>query len=327
MFILEIILGITLLSIGANWLTDGAAAIAKRLKVSEFLIGATIVAVGTSMPELVVSLQSAIAHQSDVAIGNVVGSNIFNIYGILGLTALICPLALTQTNIKRDIPICLATTILVIILALDKHLFGAPHNLLSRVDGIILLALYGLFLWYMISMGRKEGQDNPNPQSTPTAESRENRLSEKIWLAAVMVVVGLCGLVFGSDIFLSGATKLAELLGWSEAVIGIVVVATGTSMPELFASIVPAIKGKSEIALGNILGSNIANILLILGLGSTVTPLQLGGITPVDLLVMLSAVVAVLLSAFCFKRKAIDRPEGVLMLVIYATYTIYLLGA
>lgn len=322
MYILQILLGAVLLSIGANFLTDGASAIAKRLHVSEFLIGVTIVAVGTSMPEFVVSVMSAIAGQSDVSIGNVVGSNIFNIYAILGITTIVAPLALTRVNIRRDIPICLAVSVLLCILALDGSLWGGESNVLSRVDGIILLLLYGLFLMVMIRSGKEQPTQNTPEEPQPTATKEK-----PLWLAIVMVAAGLGGLVWGSDLFLDGSITLARKVGLSEAVIGIVLVAAGTSLPEFFASFVSALKGKTDIALGNILGSNIANILLILGTSATITPLRLGGITSTDLLVMLSAVVAVLLTAFTFKRKRIDRIEGVLFFAIYVVYTLWLLNA
>ena len=316
MYIIEIILGAVLLSLGANFLTDGASAIAKRLKVSEFLIGVTIVAVGTSTPEFVVSLMSAIGVQSDVSIGNVVGSNIFNIYAILGITTIIAPLTLTRENIRRDIPICLATTLLLCFLALDSSLWGAEGNTLGRGDGIILILLYGAFLWYMIRSGK---------ESATTEQPAEQPKQKALWLSILMVVGGLGGLVWGSDLFLDGSIILARKVGLSEAVIGIVLVAAGTSLPEFFASFISALKGNTEIALGNILGSNIANILLILGTSATITPLRLGGITAVDMAVMLSAVVMVMLTAYTFHRKRIDRIEGLIFFAIYVVYTIYLL--
>ncbi len=321
MFIVEIIVGALLLSFGANFLTDGASAIAKRLKVSEYLIGATIVAVGTSMPELVVSVMSAINGQSDVSIGNVVGSNIFNIYAILGVTAMVSPLALTRDNIRRDIPICLATTLLLIALALDSSLWGRGANTLSRPDGILLLVGYGVFLWYMIRSGR-----NTSAPSATATDTTTTTKEEKLPLAVVKVAVGLGGLVWGSDLFLDGSIDLARRVGLSEAVIGIVLVAAGTSLPEFFASFVSALKGKTEIALGNILGSNIANILLILGTSATITPLRLGGITPIDMVVMLSAVVAVMVAAFTLRHKKIDRVEGFVFFAIYVVYTLWLLN-
>lgn len=319
MFILQIILGAVLLSVGANFLTDGASAIAKRLKVSEFLIGATIVAVGTSMPELVVSVMSALNGQSDVSIGNVVGSNIFNIYAILGVTAIVSPLALTRENVRRDIPLCLVASLLLCALALDATLWGGESNVLSRWNGVLLLVCYGAFLWYMIRSGRKTNVAEPQPTSTDAKES-------SMLMAILKVLAGLAGLVWGSDLFLDGSIDLARRAGLSEAVIGIVLVAAGTSLPEFFASFVSALKGKTEIAIGNILGSNIANILLILGASATITPLRLGGITGLDMAVMLSAVVAVMISAFAFVRGKIDRIEGVVFLAIYVAYTLWLLN-
>lgn len=324
MFIFQLLLGAVLLSVGANFLTDGASAIAKRLHVSEFLIGVTIVAVGTSMPEFVVSVMSAIGGQSDVSIGNVVGSNIFNIYAILGITTIIAPLALTRENIRRDIPICLGVSVLLCLLALDGTLWGGKSNILTRVDGIVLLLLYGLFLWFMIRSGKE--QPNIQPTSESTQEPQPTTKEHPMWLAIVMVIGGLGGLVWGSDLFLDGAITLARKVGLSEAVIGIVLVAAGTSLPEFFASFISALKGKTDIAIGNILGSNIANILLILGTSATITPLQLGGITSTDLLVMLSAVVAILISMLTFGRKRIDRIEGVSFFVIYVLYTLWLLN-
>ncbi len=320
MFIIEILVGVILLSLGANFLTDGASAIAKRLRVSEYLIGATIVAVGTSTPELVVSVMSAMAGQSDVSIGNVVGSNIFNIYAILGITTIIAPLTLTRDNIRRDIPICIGASLLLCILALDSTLWGAKGNILGRGDGILLLLLYGVFLWFMIRHGKSE-----QPLSYPTTESAEQCDKKPLWLSILMVAGGLGGLICGSDMFLDGSIILARKVGLSEAVIGIVLVAAGTSLPEFFASFISALKGKTDIALGNILGSNIANILLILGTSATITPLRLGGITSIDMAVMLSAPIMVLLTALSFRRKRIDRIEGLLFFAIYVVYTLWLL--
>lgn len=324
MFIVEILVGVILLSVGANFLTDGASAIAKRLKVSEYLIGATIVAVGTSTPEFVVSVMSAINGQIDVSIGNIVGSNIFNIYAILGITALVTPLVLTRENIRRDIPLCLATTVFLCIIALDGSLWGGSNgNILSRLDGILLLAGYGLFLWYMIRTGRNDNTAAPAVDIAANAET--DAKEPKIGIAILKVALGLGGLVWGSDLFLDGSIDLAHRVGLSEAVIGIVLVAAGTSLPEFFTTFISALKGKTEIALGNILGSNIANILLILGTSATITPLRLGGITSLDMVVMLSAVVATMIAAFTFKRNKIDRIEGFVFFAIYVVYTLWLL--
>lgn len=318
MFAVEIILGIALLSFGATWLTDGASALAKRFGVSEFLIGVTIVAMGTSMPEFVVSLQSAIAGQAEVSIGNVVGSNVFNVFAILGLTTMIAPMTLTKDNTKRDIPLCIAASLLLFVLALDGVLWGGGLNMLSRTDGIIFLLCYLLFLWFVIRNGKVSTSPTPLESSEPVKEM-------KLWKMGLLIVVGICGLIFGADTFLAGAIELAKLLGLSDAVIGIVIAAVGTSLPELFASIVPAIKGKSDMALGNILGSNIANILLILGASATITPLRLGDIGVVDMSMMLAAPVMVMAAAYMIGRNRITRIEGFILFAVYVTYTVWLL--
>ena len=248
------------------------------------------------------------------------GSNIFKIYAILGVTAIVSPLALTRENVRRDIPLCLVASLLLCALALDATLWGGESNVLSRWNGVLLLVCYGAFLWYMIRSGR-----NTNTPSTATTNTAATTKGESLPLAIVKVVAGLGGLVWGSDLFLDGSIDLARRAGLSEAVIGIVLVAAGTSLPEFFASFVSALKGKTEIAIVNILGSNIANILLILGTSATITPLRLGGITVVDMLVMLSAVVAVMLSAFTLGRKKIDRIEGFVFFAIYVVYTLWLL--
>ncbi|MBO5805340.1 MAG: calcium/sodium antiporter [Tidjanibacter sp.] len=323
MFIVSIIVGIALLAIGANILTDGASAIAKRLKVSDFLIGVTIVAVGTSTPELVVSLQSAIAGQAEVSIGNIVGSNIFNVYAILGITTLIAPLLLTRANEKRDIPIHIGASALLVLLALDATIWHIGDNTLSRIDGIVLLVFYGLFLWWVI---RTERGVQTSPATNQSGATTTPPPQMGVVKAIVMVVAGLAGLIIGSRMFLNGSVELAHRVGLSEAVIGLVLVAAGTSLPELFATIVPALKGKSELALGNILGSNIANILLILGTSATIPPLKLGDIGPVDLGVMFSTSIAVLLATLALGRRKITRLEGFIGLTAYICYTLWLLG-
>lgn len=305
---------------GANYLTDGASSVSRRLRVSEFLIGVTVVAVGTSMPELVVSVMSAAEGKSDVAIGNIVGSNIFNIYAILGITALCVPLVLTRTNIRRDVIICLAVSLWLTVISLDGTLWGGSENVISRADGIVMLVLYGTFLWYMIRDGKLSGE-----ATTPSNETKP-RSETPLWLSLLMIAGGLAALIFGADIFLDGSIELARRMGASEATIAIILVAGGTSLPELAATLISALKGKTDIAIGNILGSNIANILLILGISSTIAPLRLGEIGWVDMLVMISAVVAIWISAYTLRRRKIDRLEGVAFLVIYALYVWWLVG-
>ena len=310
MDILLLIVGLGLILAGANFLTDGSAAVAQRLRVPEFIIGLTIVAIGTSTPELVVSVLSAIAGKSDVAIGNIVGSNIFNVFVILGICALIRPLPLTRSTIRRDIPIGMVVSLLLFVLASDALLHLGPTDRLGRGDGILMLILYVALMWYTI---RAAGRTEEAP-----AEGTKAQMAP--WLAAVMIVGGLAGLVFGGELFLDSATALARQLGVSESVIAITLVAGGTSLPELASSVVSLVKGKADMALGNVIGSNIANILLILGLSATINPLTMGGITTTDLAVVILTSLLLFLTAFTFRRRAVDRWEGVIFLVIYALY-------
>ena len=298
MDILLLIIGLGLILAGANFLTDGSAALAQRFRVPEFIIGLTVVAVGTSTPELVVSVLSAIGGQSDVAIGNVVGSNIFNVFVILGVCALIRPVPLTAGNIRRDIPFGVLVSLLLLALAQDSLLCKGAADRIGRLDGAAMLALYILLMWYTIRKTKR-------PEATAPTEGSKAPMAA--WLTAVMIVGGLAGLVFGGEMFLRSATSIARSLGVSESVIAITLVAGGTSLPELASSLVSLFKGKAEMALGNVIGSNIANILLILGVSATIHPLSMGGITVWDLLMVLLSSVVVFLAAFTFKRKAIDR--------------------
>ena len=321
MDILLLILGLALILGGANFLTDGSAALAQRFRVPEFIVGLTIVAVGTSTPELVVSVLSAAAGNSDVAIGNVVGSHIFNVFVLLGICALIAPLPLPGGNIRRDIPFVTAASVLLLLFTSDRLLGLGQADAIGRIDGIIMLLLYIALIRYTI---RAEGRTAV--QATPeTAAAGKSQRGKAMWLIVVMIVGGLAGLVFGGELFLRSATAIARALGVSESVIAITLVAGGTSLPELASSVVSLIKGKADMALGNVIGSNIANILLILGLSATINPLTLGGITRIDLLVVLLSSVLLFVSAFTFRRKAVDRWEGFLFLVIYALYIGYLI--
>ena len=316
MDILLLIVGLGLILAGANFLTDGSAVLAQRFRVPEFIIGLTVVAVGTSTPELVVSVLSAIGGQSDVAIGNVVGSNIFNVFVILGVCALIRPVPLTAGNIRRDIPFGVLVSLLLLALAQDSLLCKGAADRIGRLDGAAMLALYILLMWYTIRKTKR-------PEATAPTEGSKAPMAA--WLTAVMIVGGLAGLVFGGEMFLRSATSIARSLGVSESVIAITLVAGGTSLPELASSLVSLFKGKAEMALGNVIGSNIANILLILGVSATIHPLSMGGITVWDLLMVLLSSVVVFLAAFTFKRKAIDRWEGALFVAIYAVYIWYLI--
>lgn len=322
MDIFLLILGLALILGGANFLTDGSAALAQRFRVPEFIVGLTIVAVGTSTPELVVSVLSAAAGNSDVAIGNIVGSNIFNVFLILGVCALIAPLPLTGGNIRRDLPFLTAVSVLLLLLTSDRLLGLGEVDAIGRIDGIVMLLLYIVLIRYTIRAERRTAA--LATQTTQTTQTEKPQRSKSLWLIVVMIAGGLAGLVFGGELFLDSATAIARALGVSESVIAITLVAGGTSLPELASSVVSLLKGKSEMALGNVIGSNIANILLILGLSATIHPLTLGGITRIDLLTVLLSSVLLFVTAFTFRRKAVDRWEGAIFLVIYALYIGYL---
>lgn len=308
MDILLLIAGLGLILTGASFLTDGSAAVARRFRIPEFIVGLTIVAVGTSTPELVVSLLSALAGQGDVAVGNVVGSNIFNVFMILGLCALIRPLPLTAGNVRRDIPFGMLTSLLLLVLLSDRLLGLGSVDRIGRLDGMVMFALYiALIVWTIRSTPRPDNDGPAQKQLSP-------------WLAALMIAGGLAGLVFGGELFLTHATAIARRLGVSESVIAITLVAGGTSFPELASSVVSLVKGKADMALGNIIGSNIANILLILGLSATINPLTPGGITLRDILAVNLSALVLFIAAFTFRRRAIDRWEGAIFLALYAGY-------
>lgn len=321
---LYLTLGLALILFSANYLTEGAAAVAQRLRMPEFVIGLTIVAVGTSMPELIVSLLSAIEGKSSMALGNVLGSNLFNVLVIGGVCALICPLVLTRGNIRRDIPICFAASALLWVLASDRALGLGAADRIGRAEGIVLLLLYVGFVWVSIREGRKEVLSK---QGTPDAADDTAAVRPRpVWLAVVMIAGGLAGLIYGGEVFLHNATAIARAWGVSEGVIAITLVAGGTSLPELASSVVSMLKGKAEMALGNIVGSNIANILLIVGLSSAVSPLTADGLTTLDFGMVTASAAMLFLAAFTFRRKALDRWEGAIFLAVYVMYVFYLVS-
>ena len=336
MDILLLLVGLGLILGGANFLTDGSAAVAQRFRVPEFIIGLTIVAVGTSMPELVVSVLSAAAGNSDVAIGNVVGSNIFNVFVILGICALIRPLVLTKENIRRDIPFGMAASLVLLAVTSDRLVCAGATDRIGRLDGIVMLALYIGLMWYMIRTTKRQhsmpgaatGMNVPVSGTALKNGAQHAEGTKKpmaLWLAAVMIAGGLAGLIFGGELFLDSATSIARKLGVSESVIALTLVAGGTSLPELASSVVSLVKGKSDMALGNVIGSNIANILLILGLSATIRPLTPGGITIVDFGMVVLSSLLLFVTAFTFRRRSVDRWEGALFLAIYVAYLWYLI--
>ena len=311
-----IILVISLVGIvlGADFLVAGAVSIARKFKVSDFVIGAAIVGIGTSMPELVVSFIGALKGNADVAIGNVVGSNIFNILGILGVTALFFPIAINKENMKFEIPLCIGISILLILFAFN--FFYGNIACISRIDGALLLIVFIGFMWYSFH------RDKQNASTSTTSEDAPKEKTP-LWLAVIKVVGGLAVLITSCDFFVDNAVQVAKSFGVSDAIISLTLIACGTSLPELAASVAAAIKKNTQLALGNIIGSNIFNISLILGVSSQVMPLTSAGITYVDYIVMIAATILTLL--FGFKGK-IGRLGGAFMFICFILYNIYLIN-
>lgn len=311
---LLLIVGLALVVLGADFLVDGASSIAKRFGVSDFVIGLTIVGMGTSAPEMVVSFIGALQGNGDIAIGNVVGSNIFNVFMILGATALILPMDITPMNRKKDIPLNIAITLIFIALGMSRTLFGIGDDVLGRLDGAILLVLFAAYIYMCFRF------DTANQ-----TETNENEKVIKPTLAAVLIVAGLAGLVFGGRMFVNSATSIAKMLNVSDKLIAITILAGGTSMPELVTCIVAAFKKKGQLALGNILGSNVFNILLILGGSALIHPLSMAGMSYVDLGALLLSSLVIWASIHTNKKNQLDRADGLLLLLLEAAYMTFLI--
>ena len=305
--IIFLVLGIWLVLNGADRLTEGASALARRMNVPEMIIGLTIVAAGTSAPELFVSLVSALKGTPDLAVGNVVGSNTMNSMLIVGCAAMVAPMVISKSTVKRDIPCSVLASILLLLIALDSFL--------GRIDGIILLLGFAAFMTYTL-LQAKQGQ------TEPVAEISQQ---QNPWKSAWFVVAGLVELVIGSNAFVDHASNMALSLEISEGVVGLTVVAGGTSLPELATSVVAARKGQSAIAIGNVIGSNVFNILLILGLTATISPLQIEGVSTIDMAVMLLSVTLVWF--FSRTRYTVERWEGALLVIGYLAYLGWLIAS
>lgn len=303
--ILFIVIGIVLVLWGADRLTDGAVAVAEKMKMPQIVIGLTIVAMGTSMPEFCVSLISALKGTSDLAVGNIVGSNIFNTLLIVGVSALVAPMSIMKTTVRKDIPFALVASALLLIMCLDGDI--------SRIDAAILFVMFLIFMYITLRGAKAQGTDVEEKEKKPMAT----------WLSVVWILVGLACLIGGSNLFVDGATAVATKLGVSEAVIGLTIVAGGTSLPELATSVVSARKGNSGIAIGNVLGSNVFNILAILGLTGVISPMTLKGITMTDLSMMVISIILIWL--FSFTKYKIERWEGAILTVVFVGYIYSLL--
>lgn len=323
---LWIVVGVVLVLWGADRLTEGAVAVAERLRVPQIVIGLTIVALGTSMPELCVSVVSALKGTPDLAVGNVVGSNIFNALLIVGVAALVAPMTILRSTVFKDVPCALVASVVLLMMCQNDWV-------ITRLDGAIVFVFFLVFMRLTIK-GATSAQPAPQAAQGETtqgqtaqeaaADEASAKQPMKGWLAVLWMVVGLAALIGGSNLFVGGATEVARALNVSDAVIGLTIVAGGTSLPELATSVVAAKKGNSGIAIGNVLGSNVLNILFILGLTGMISPMHIEGITNVDLYMML--VSTIMIWFFSFTKYTIERWEGAVLVLTFGGYMWYLLA-
>jgi cation:H+ antiporter len=320
--ILAIIFGLVLLVIGAEGLVRGASSIAAKLKVSPLVIGLTVVSFGTSAPELTVSLVSASKGATDLAVGNVIGSNIVNILFILGVCAIIMPLAVKSSTVWKEIPLALLGVILVFIMGNDQMFDGTPLNALTRTDGIALLALMGIFMYYIFGMAKSDREKAVEAKIND--EEVDNIKVMSLPTSTGMTIAGLVALVVGGRILVDGAVDIASSLGLSEALIGLTVVAVGTSLPELAASLVATIHKQADIAVGNVVGSNIFNVFFVLGVSSTINPLPISSELNFDILFSILATSMLFVFMFIGHKHKLIRWEGIMFIAMYVGYVTYL---
>lgn len=311
--IIILVAGFVLLVFGADWLVNGASALAKKYNVSDLAIGLTIVAFGTSAPELVVNVFAAAQGSHDIVLGNIIGSNNFNLLVILGIAGIITPLAVQHSTVWKEIPFSLLAVAVLFIFAND--IFSEGAGVISRLDGIILLVLFVAFLWYVA----KQLKNDPSEAEIVTKKY-------PAWKMAVFIVGGLAGLIVGGRLVVTSAVDIARVLGMSEKLIGLTIVAAGTSLPELATSVVAAIKKNNDIAVGNIVGSNIFNIFLILGVSSVINPVSFNPVFNVDIALLTFGTLLLFFAMFTGKKHKLDRWEAILLLSIYIGYTVYLVG-
>ena len=306
-------LGFGILIKGADWLVDGASSLAKRLKIPVIVIGLKIVAFGTSAPELIVNIFASAQGKTDIAIGNILGSNIFNIFLILGISAIIFPLAVKKNTVWKEIPLSLLAAIAIGLMANDALIDHVNSSAITRIDGLMLLAFFAIFMWYIYGISKGGGGEEVSIKEIPIPKS------------LLFIGLGLVCLVLGGKWIVDGAVQLATYLGVSESLIGLTIVAAGTSLPELATSAVAAYKKNADIAVGNIVGSNIFNIFFILGISSIIRPLPFSVSNNIDVLMTIAASLALFAFMFIGKKKLLERWQGVLFIVIYLTYLTFLI--
>lgn len=310
--IVNTVAGIVLVILGADWLTKGASAFARRMNISELVIGLTIVAIGTSLPEFVISVGSAIKGSPGLALGNIIGSNIFNGLLILGVAALLSPVKFNARMLTRELPFNLLASVVLLLVSGSMLVGGAPGEYITRYSGLLLLCFLAVFIRYTFSI---TDSDDESDTDTPLT----------VWRIIIFIVAGLAALIFGGNIFVDGATALAHFIGLSEAVIGITIVSAGSSLPELAVSVSAARKGKVGIAMGNVLGSNILNIFFILGTSAAITPISLNGFSFVDYYVLVASSLLIYFVGRFGGKAVITRFEGAVLVAAYVAYTTYLI--
>ena len=310
---LWLIIGLALILIGANALTDGAASVAKRFHISPLVIGLTIVAFGTSAPELTVSVVSALKGSAGLAIGNVIGSNIFNCLMIVGCTAAIVPIQISKGTLSKEIPLCLLAAIVLFVCANDQLINGLSANSMSRSEGLLLLCFFAIFMGYTFAIAH-------NGQAEDTAIP-----TLSVGRSTLYIIGGLAGLIYGGQCFVDGASGIARSLGVSESVIGLTLVAGGTSLPELATSVVAALKKNPEIAVGNVIGSNLFNVFFVLGCSASITAMPVQGISSLDLGMHIAACLLLFIFGLFFRQRTITRIEGIALVACYIGYTTYLI--
>ena len=306
--------GLLLILWGANALTDGAASVAKRFQISNLVIGLTIVAFGTSAPEFVISFLSSFNGSAGLAIGKVVGSNVFNCLMIVGVTAVVAPIPVGKGTLAKEIPLCVLSSIVLFLCANDVLLDGGASNVISRSDGLMLLCFFAIFVGYTFAIAKNgNGEDEGEIRSFP------------MWKSVLFILLGLGALIGGGQLFVNGASGIARSLGVSESVIGLTLVAGGTSLPELATSVSAALKKNPGIAIGNVIGSNLFNAFAVLGASATISDLPLGGITNFDFITLIVASVLLWIAGFFMGKRIITRPEGIFLVLCYVGYTTYLI--
>lgn len=309
-----LVLGLVLLVKGADLFVTGASSVARRFHIPSLIIGLTIVAFGTSAPELAVSVTSALNGQSDIAVGNVVGSNMFNLLVVVGIAAFILPFKVKETIIAKEFPFVLLSCLALIVLIFDKPLDNGAASLINRTDGLVLLMFFGIFMYYLLSVALRAVKEN---------KDEEVMVSLGMGRSLIYLVIGLAGVVWGGDLTVDAASAIARDFGMSEAMVGLTIVAVGTSLPELMTSVVAARKGESDIALGNVIGSNIFNVFFILGVTACITPVAVSAAVAFDALLL--AVISLIAFLFALTDRRFSKGEGLVLVALYAAYMIFVI--